>query len=403
MSDLVVLSDENELYKLNHYTSCDENSSEEIKNTRGLIYRDNVLMCKTFGFTPEILFTEEKLNEIVSNCINEGYRFFPSFEGTILRLWCDTDLENGVDKWHLSTHKKIDASKSRWGSKFSFRELFLNTLFPQNENKDQSFLDFTTQLINTNCYVFLLRSSTHNRIVCRRETNEIYYLGSFDRSNNFKYNFPLSLNNENIKLISQIEIKDVNDFKNQIDNNINEINNCYETQGIMGINENGDTVKFLNPEYWRNTVLRGSEPNVILRYIELLKQRDFETIIKLKELYNEVEEFNFYDNTMEHIKKNLLGKYIKRYINKSVAIVPPEQHRILCDLYNLYLSNPEGNRLNMNLIENYLNQLDNNLLHNLYRQYQKRRALYGNGNWVNTETKDKVLSVYYKEDNTSIS
>jgi hypothetical protein len=394
----VSVVDEIDNYKLYHYSTCDESCTQEIKESKGLIYRDNTLMCKSFSFTPEILSTDKSIKSHVERCISEGYTFYPSYEGTVLRMWCDSSSED--NKWFISTHKKIDAGKSRWGSKYTFRELFMNTLFPQEENKEQSFTDFTDKLNKEHTYTFLLRTSIANRIVCKVETNEIYYLGYFNKSDNFSFTSVEreQLSHENVMRIPTLEgITTYESFVQMFSNNTHNVSDCFTTQGILAVSSTGDSVKFLNPEYWRKTVIRGSEPNVLFRYIELKKQKDFETLAELKELFEEVQEFNYYEISLNHIKKNLLGKYIKRYISKSVAIVPPEQHRILCELYNMYLTDPVKNKLNMEYIENYLDNLDTYLLYNLYRQYQKRRSQYGNGNWVNTETRDKVLSSYYKE------
>ena len=57
----------------------------------------------------------------------------------------------------------------------------------------------------------------------------------------------------------------------------------------------------------------------------------------------------------------------------------------------------------MEFIERHLMNIDTPLLYNLYRQYQKRRTLYGNGNWVNKEVKDKTLTSYYKEEVTQVT
>jgi hypothetical protein len=121
------------------------------------------------------------------------------------------------------------------------------------------------------------------------------------------------------------------------------------------------------------------------------------TIKELKQLYQESRDFEYYDKTIYHIKRNLLSNYIKRYIQKSLSIVPPEQNRILVDIYNLYISDPSNNRISLEYINDYLNNLSTPLLYNLYKQYQKRRSLYGNGNYVDEDTKKKVLNSYYKE------
>ena len=201
----------------------------------------------------------------------------------------------------------------------------------------------------------------------------------------------------NVNLVKQINLESYEQLEQYIQNNYLDISDYNKTQGIVCFNEEGDNVKIINDDYARYSLIRGNEPNLLLRYIELMKNNDSDTIKELKQLYQESRDFEYYDKTIYHIKRNLLSNYIKRYIQKSLSIVPPEQNRILVDIYNLYISDPSNNRISLEYINDYLNNLSTPLLYNLYKQYQKRRSLYGNGNYVDEDTKKKVLNSYYKE------
>jgi len=381
-------------YKLEHYIDCFNDSSNEIKSCRGLIYKNNVLLCKSFPFTSEYLFNEDVVENKLHEClINKGI-FFPSYEGSIVRVW------NDEDKWFVSTHKKIDASKSRWGSNKTFKDLFIENLFPNSTQKEEDFINFcNTKLLKDIIYIYLIKTTLDNRIVCRNEENKLYYLGNFNRNDNFQYDYDSNFECENVSILPKLNILSYEDFRLKIEENERDINNYNETQGILCLSPNGDNIKFVNPLYYKYNLVRGNSPNILYRYIELKKQLDFETIDNLRELYKEENDLiNDFENSLRHIKLNILRNYIKRYINKSLAVVPPEQHRILVDLYNQYLNDPQNNRLTIDLVSNYVDSLALQYQYNLFKQYQKRRTLFGNGNWVNKELKDKSLNAYYKEE-----
>ena len=61
------------------------------------------------------------------------YHIYDAYEGCLLRLF------NFNNKWFLSTHKKINAFRSKWSSKDSFGLMFQNAL-QYEYNVDDSFL-----------------------------------------------------------------------------------------------------------------------------------------------------------------------------------------------------------------------------------------------------------------------
>ena len=46
-------------YTIKHYTSCSSASDLILKNTRGVIYHNDDIVCKTFNFTPEFIGDKE--------------------------------------------------------------------------------------------------------------------------------------------------------------------------------------------------------------------------------------------------------------------------------------------------------------------------------------------------------
>ena len=110
------------------YDNCDNNSLNDLKLVRGLIYKNNKPFIKSFGYTPE--YTINTVPDDVKQSITNNFqnlRFFYSLEGTLLRLyWNDIN-----DKWYISTHKKLNARNSRWGSSKTYGEI-IDSILPKN-------------------------------------------------------------------------------------------------------------------------------------------------------------------------------------------------------------------------------------------------------------------------------
>lgn len=106
---------------LKHFKECDNTSSTQIKNLRGVIESiDGKIVCKTFPYTDE--YSENDISASLTPKPGYNRRFFASEEGCVLRLYFHNN------RWHLSTHKKLDAFTSHWGSKTSYGSMFLEAL-----------------------------------------------------------------------------------------------------------------------------------------------------------------------------------------------------------------------------------------------------------------------------------
>ena len=99
---------------------------------RGLPYTKNIQQKKN------LLQLKEKLN--ISDL--SRYRFFDSHEGALLRVFY------WQNKWYISTHRKLDAFRSKWASKLSFGEMFKSAIEYQYENQDSEFYKYMQNFVN---------------------------------------------------------------------------------------------------------------------------------------------------------------------------------------------------------------------------------------------------------------
>ena len=235
-----------------HFYECDNNSSEEHKQLRGVIKEKetNKIICKTFGFTPEIVENDdENIQRFIVPMVEAKATCFYSYEGSLLRMF------NHEDKWYLSTHRKINAFKSKWGFGKSYGDLFAEYLkrfeyFKQFTN-EEVIQKFGTCFEKDQVFVFLITSYKENRIVSNKqlESPNVYIVGQFKQVENdcvFVNNFerlvfmlPNIDEQDDTSVIGMIETPEIHDIS---DPNINiDINH---KQGLVLIDSIGNSVKF---------------------------------------------------------------------------------------------------------------------------------------------------------------
>ncbi len=412
----ILVTDEFENLKLYHYDTCDNLSSEELQSTRGIIKNNSVIVCKTNSFIPEIRTDDtEGINQFITPLISNSKNttFYEAQEGSIVRLWFYKEDENKEKhRWFLSTHKRINAFASKWGSRSTYGETFLNCISKFNfdevktkNNKNKSWADdsdedetnistqpqdtifekFCNTLNKNFIYNFLIRNTDSNRVVVKGYTDpEIFCLGFYDKSKGFTYVSP----NEKKFIIPSLPsysyisldkmLCDIEKF------------NIFQKAGILLVTSEGKFIKLVNEKYDKLFKLRGNVPNILVRYLELrLKE---EEKCEYFYLYSEkIDEFKNIEVILNDICKNVFKKYLARYIYKQFAILPPSQFKIITKLHQLYKSK-SITKVTYDEVVKVVDNLPSNELYNIIKNYQNNIRDYGNGNFVSNEFKNKIYS-----------
>lgn len=420
----VVITD---MYRdLKVYCCADGNTDPDVQSIRGIIKTEDTTVCKSFGFIPEVVSTKEEdcKTFIEPLCKVEGTKYFNSIEGSILRLW----QFNG--DWYLSTHRKIDSFKSKWGHDHaSYGELFCNALLPIIKSKlhlswaddeddsdtsvetssdeeerhkssyppfivshkklrEQPYCRYTSQLNPESIYVFCLTTFKENRVVSQGDTTpHLYCVGVFDRSNqfSFKYYSPEVLvpSPEEVTFESN-ELQTIQNYVSSID--------IKKYQGVIVMTPTGQSAKMVNPEYDRLLKLRGNVPNVIHRYVQLRWKP--EELKEYKELYPEHQEkFNKWEEIYTHILHNIMRKYIERYVKHRTAILPPEQYEVLIQVHDEFCKHLrlKGERVTIDVINRILGSWEERAVNVLINKYKERQLISGNGNRMPDTMRDGIL------------
>lgn len=368
-----------------HYDEVNVLSPNDIKQYRGIIKEDDTdnIVCKTFGFTPEFGANDtENLKTYLEPMLsNPNVIRMPAFEGCLIRRFYHNN------NWYVSTHKKIDSYTSKWGCDKSFGELF-----------DEAYNRFTESDSNKEYYedknyvcVFLLKNYIGNRIVCvageKPELQFIVRINKVDNTNEFSnYHEKIITDNKSMTL------ENVNELISQVD--------ITTSQGLMFINTHTlEALKVIKDDYIFYALLRGNQPNILYRYIELQQAGDSKNVEFFFNLYPEKrEEFLNFHQVLGDICVNVYRKYRNRYVRKQVAIAPQEQFYIMKELHESFITSEKQDIITQDKVCSYIQLLPPARVLYLYNAYMNRKRVTGHGNKVTTDDKEKIVSCIYKDD-----
>lgn len=316
------ITDENEKLCIWNYTGNDKSkynllrgyiTERESKNT----------VCPSLGHTEEFTVDESERCKAFLNESTNDWEWFYSLEGTLVRLY------NFENQWNMSTHKKLSAFQSRWSCRLSFGEIFieyLKEIYPNSEDIYKSFLE---TLDKNKIYYFLLRTNIYNRVICDISTIEygkkIIFVGYRNE------NRDLFLNDENCNILPELEKpkkllnihhKNVFDF---VENHINP----FIHQGIIGFHlKQNKHVKIVNQKYKVLSRIRGNNPNIRLRYLEIRGDENSKSkFIQLYPTFQKV--FDNFEDIIQKLAKYIYFCFQERYIKGKYVTLPKEEYIVM--------------------------------------------------------------------------
>ena len=389
MSDKIKLvdSDHDTGLEMFSYTNCNDEDSLTVKQCRGVVFYKDELVMKTFPYTPEFHTGDMANLRNVLEPIFSTSQFFESMEGTLIRMF------NFKGKWFISTHRKLNAFKSKWGSDETFGNSFKNALeyeFSTNTKlssrlpKGESSLisKFKTMLCPSKQYMFLVLHSIENRIVCNPPTNpQLYHVGSFvngtfDSTDSF--GFPR---------LEQLQFKSIEEMVKFVNSR-----DPFTSQGVVVFGPNGENLKVLNTKYQNLADIRGGEANLRLRYFQVRNDRQKEQ--DLYTLYSEKSEiFDYCRNLLSTLTQVIYDNYVRRYIKHEFVAVPKQQFLIMKEAHALYNLDRYKNKINLDRIYEIINDQSPIFLNRLIREYENphdKREHFPNRNF-RTERKTTYL------------
>lgn len=365
--------DEDEKLQLYCYSECDENETSMLKQCRGVVFNDDKLIMQGFPYMSEYPFNDIDKVEKIKNI--DKYNIYKMYEGTILRVFFH-------ENWYISTHCKLDAFRSKWSCKDSFGVLFQNCIkfFYDKENIVFDSLEkyqehFLSTLYKEKQYMFFIRNNKENRVVCNDYTESknnipMFHVGTFKQNKFFTEDEKV----DKIPFLEKLDINNVDDIKTYMDNN-----NYKETPGILCIrkedtNDYLDIFKIVEPKYIEFSKIRGNEPSVKYRYLQVRMSRTFN--LKMRELYpNYVKDFDNYENIILSIAKNIYNAYINRFIKHMYVFIPKEQFFIMKECHMWHLKDKKQNIISLQQILIIINQKEPTVLNYLIKNYTHNKNI----------------------------
>ena len=347
LNPVVKITDNNDNLTVFCYTECSSDSPDDVKRCRGVVFDGDTLVMNSFPYSDELPLNETEIDEKieVSSC-----SFFKAHEGTLLRVF------NHDSKWYTSTHRKLLSSKSKWASKVSFGKYFdtgLKEIFTRLNKTEFLTEDGTQKFLETLCphmqYMFLVKSQDDNVIVSPSSYPPVLLVGTF-------INHQLTLD-ETIPNFPRPEPLSITTSKDLVDL----ITTMHEkedktTQGVIVFAPNNTQYKLINPTYKTWSDIRGNEPSIKFRYLQLLTRDDYEVSIpRLKALYPHYEsKFEDYDVLLHQIGVNIYESYINRYIHKHHVVVAQNLFTVMKMCHAWHCENRQTNRINIDRVMEFL-------------------------------------------------
>lgn len=372
------------------YVSCNKDEPDIVKQCRGVVFNKNNLISKNFSYTTN--YTEEDHEEISSLNLDLSLcKFYTSYEGCVIKMFYFND------KWFVSTNRKLDCFSSKWASKTSFGDFFVEALTYQFENNERlrENVPFEKGLHNpievfsrcvldkTKQYVFLLLNNSENRIVNESPENPtVFHVGTFTNNNG---EFVLSMDEDiYIPYPEEHTFKDLQEIYNYV-----YTIDYQKTQGIVIFAPNNVQYKILNTEYKKLENVRGNEPSINYRYLQV--RMDNSKIESLKKLYpSHLPIFEEYENYLYDTAKFIYKSYVDRFINKQTVTIPKEEYRIMSSAHTWYQSDRETNRISLNKVIQIMNEQQPTLLNSIIRRIKLEKKKKLNEN--NTKEHKRLLA-----------
>jgi hypothetical protein len=333
--DKIRLSDTDKEYGLDLfcYKECNASDEEWIKRCRGVVFHDDEIIMQAFPFTDE--YTLKDISSVdLTDC-----QVFKSYEGTLIRMFYFKD------KWFVTTHRKLDAYKSKWASKTTFGEQFQKAVEHHlSEYSEYAFDTFTDDLDISKQYMFLIRHNDENRVVhAAPEKPTVYHVGTM------KDGVTLIGDKTLLPAPTPLPIKTVDDISEYLSTV-----NPMESQGVICFTPNNKQFKIITDEYKDLCSVRGNEPSIKFRYLQL--RTDPVAVKQLESLYPEhIPSFANYERIICEVGKVILYSYIRRFIKKEWDVVPQEEYRVVRECHGWHMADRTNNLISYDKVLSVLN------------------------------------------------
>ena len=332
-------TDDDGVLQIYSYKTCTRSSSDQLKTSRGLVFsgdKNKNPIFRSIGYTQEYSVDDVGIHNIVER--DGSYlTFIPSTEGTLLRVFYhSSDMIPGGGKWYISTHRKLNAYDSRWGTSESFGQTFENALSTLNLTVD----GLLSALDRRHVYLFFVSTTPGSRMVSLAPaTPTVAHTATLLNGSEFTMTHPSP-----IPAPTPIAFSSVGDmvmFVNTV--------NIMSHQGIIAFYPDGRHFKVMNGQYQLYSNARGNEASLMFRYLQVRNHPIYGKMFN--EMYPErINEFISYENAIFRIAKSIHASYISRFVEKKETVVSQEEYRIIRQCHGWHITNRLTNKVTMPVV-----------------------------------------------------
>lgn len=361
LGEKIGVMDQEDGLKILNYHSCDRESSEDLKKVRGWVQdaETGEILFETFPYTEEYESNETIPLLHDKDNILEEWQVYYSVEGCLIRVFWHKD------RWHISTNKKLNAFKSRWASRKSFGDMFRDGLIQANDGNENVLEALLDVLDKQKVHLFLVRYNHENRVVCqppKDADDHVYFIGSWD--NNTK-----QLDREWKHVIHVHVPTPIHEVPTTIQDLADNVN-IHTHQGVILFHKTRNLqLKVYSHEYNKLFKLRGNNPNIRFRYLEVRKDPDTKNeFVGLYPFYEDM--FLEYENILYQLAKLIRYYYIQRYIKNKYVTLPKEEYILMKKCHDWYLLDRTSNKINVAKVLDILNHEEALAMYKMIRRYQ---------------------------------
>jgi hypothetical protein len=329
-----------------------------IQQCRGVVFDGQKVVMRAFSHNDEFGQSEmkvigEKLAGIGGGDLRKGLdvcRFYESHEGALIRMF----FYKG--KWFTTTHRKLNAFKSKWGCNDSYGSIFKSALKYQistNEElknslteSDGNFYDaFQSVLDKSHQYMFLVRNTKENRLVSTApDEPTMFHVGTF-------------VNGE-LDLDIDIKVNRPRSFKFDTLESLHEhiaSTHPADTSGLVVFCPGNLQFKISSDIYMSMFNVRGNQQSVKFRYLQIRNDKRFNDTIRM--MYPEkIHEFDEYEQLLQDIAKKIHNAYMQRFIHKQFVSVPVGEYVVIKVAHEWFWADREKRRVTFHVIRDILNE-----------------------------------------------
>lgn len=316
----------NRPYQLAKYTKSSINQDNVLTTGlfRSVIARDG----KVLSFAPPKSMDADDFTRKydVSECYAEEF-----VDGTMINVFYDASAK----EWIIATKSNIGAKNSFFTNghitpEDTFGNMFMDACRHTNLNID---------LLNKSYQYSFVMQHPRNRIVLDIKNPKLYLIrvNEIGDDNVVRLASNIELHGAHIDLPNTYEMKEFKEFEREWENVDGTNKHDYKEMGVVIVHrKTGNRTKFRNPHYEYVKVLRGNQPKLEYRFVELWQEKRVQEFLKYFPESKEM--FDAYWEKLSKFIDNTFNNYVGCYMLKRQALkeYPFEYRTFMYELHALY-------------------------------------------------------------------